>query len=205
MENNENKPTLTEIEPMTGWSEKELLLLREAEIIGSRPISPTLAAQMFALFLESYSCAEIAKQNKGLSESDILVCRHKFKWDEEKDRYAFDLNRQIREKLVKAKLEALEYLTNKLSVVHKVDKEQTLRYLQTGKKEDLPADWQMTPTAYKSIFETIQKVTGEERISKQEITSKVTVEDNRSPDVDPTLQSKMLRLFASEEKKKDEQ
>ena len=198
--NNSLLPAIQEDLSITpGWSSREMKELEQVEKEGAKAISPSLAASMFALFLEGYSCAEIVKQNKNFSEGDILYCRKKFKWDEEKDRYAFDLNKQMREKLVKTKLEAIEMLTNTLSVMHTAKREGHLKYLQTKKAEDLPTGWDLSPTQYKSIFETIQKVTGEDRITKQEIRSDSTVRvegSAHSAALHPELQAKMLQKLA---------
>lgn len=200
-ENTKEVKVIEPLEGLPGWTEKELAELQRVTKDGVKPISPTLGAQMLALFLEGYSCNEIAKQNKPFSEGDILYCRKKFNWDEEKERYAFDLNRQIREKLQKTKLESIEFLTNSLAIVHKAAKEKQLKYLQTGKEEDLPKGWELSPSGYKSIFETIQKVTGEDRTSKQEIRSESTVRVEGSLQssaiITPELQSRMLKRLAA--------
>jgi hypothetical protein len=47
---------------------KELDVWQKAEEKGHLPISPSLSADMFNLFLEGYSCAEIAKRNHPLKE-----------------------------------------------------------------------------------------------------------------------------------------
>lgn len=189
-----------------GWTKDESSLLLKGEEEGTRPIAPSLSSQLLNLFLEGYSCAEIAKNNKPFSEMDILVCRKKYKWDDEKDKYAFDLAKQVREKLIKQKLESLEFLTNVLSVTHKKHKDQMIKYLQTGKEEDMPENWASSPTTYKSILETIQKITGEDRVSTQKITSEATVkvEGNvtSTAALHPELQAKLLRRLSESTVKK---
>ena len=118
------------------FTERERGVLEKAEKEGIRPISPTLAAQMFELYLEGYSCEQIAKVNAPIREGEILFLRKKYQWDENKDNYCFNLQSQMRDKLMKQKLESLEFLTNMLAVTHKEHKEKSLRYLQTGKEED---------------------------------------------------------------------
>ena len=180
------KKSIEEIEEdlVRNFTEKEREILAETEDKGAKPVSPGMSAQMLELFMESYSCAEIAKMNKdkGLTEGDILVCRKKYKWDEQKEQYAVDLNRQVREKLIKSKLEAIEFLTNTLAITHKVNNEKIKKYLQTGKEEDLPEDisWAKNPNAYRTLWETIQKITGEDRVQKQETKSeqKIIFESN---------------------------
>ena len=190
-----------EAQAIAGWSERELQLLRRGETDGTRSISVTLAAQFFELFLEGYSCAEISRLNKGLSEADILVCRKRNKWDEEKDRYAYDLTKQVREKLLKQKLESLEFLTNQLAITHKEHKEKMLRFIQTGKEEDKPDNWVKSPATYKAILETIQKITGEDRVTTQKVTSESTVKVEGSIQttaaLHPELQAKLLKKLAA--------
>lgn len=53
-------------------TERERGALAKAEEEGVRPISPTLAALMFELYLEGYSCEQIAKVNAPFKEGEIL-------------------------------------------------------------------------------------------------------------------------------------
>jgi hypothetical protein len=189
-----------------GWSKREMDILKKTEEEGAKPISSTLAAQMFSLYLEGYSCAEIAKHNKVFSEGDILSARKKFNWDNDKDRYIFDLNKQVREKLIKSKLEILEFATNAIAVAKKEYNDQAIKYLQTGKEEDKPKGWKIeSPSQLKSMIEILQKVTGEDRVTKQEIRSEanvnITGNIQSSPLLQPELQTKMLRKLAESAKK----
>ena len=127
-EQEENSPAI-----VSGFSFRELEVFKEVEIVGFKPISPTLSAQLFELFLEGYSCAEIARKNPSFSEADILNCRKRHNWDDNKDRYAYDLQLQVREKLVKQKMESIEFLTNMMAVTHKAHKDKMMKYLQTGR------------------------------------------------------------------------
>lgn len=182
-----------------GFTPKEMELLRDADENGAQSIAPSLAVQFFQLFLEGYTCAQIAAQNKSFKEKDILYCRRKYKWDEEKDIYVVSLNQQIRDKLMKQRLESIEFLTNMVAVTHKEHREATLKYLQTGKEEDKPDTWINGAKDYKSIIEIIEKVTGEDKVSKVESKNETTINvvSNGSA-VDPALQSKLLERFAAE-------
>ena len=187
------------------FSEKEKELLSKVLVDGVRPISPVLAAQFFELFLEGYSCAAIAKNNGTFREADILYLRNKYNWDEQRDRYAQDLQNQIHGKLIKQKLESIEFLTNMLAVTHKEHKEKMLKYLQTGKEDDKPDNWITGPSSYKGILEAIQKLTGEDRITTQKVKSesKVTVESNQPVQqfifVDDNKQDILLKKLSKEE------
>lgn len=179
---------------------KELELVKRAEIEGSKPIALSLSMQMLSLFLEGYSCNEIAKQNKGLAEIDILVCRKKYNWDEQKDKYIYDLTCQMREKLTKSKLESIEWATNALAVFHKSEKEQQMKYLQSGKEEDKPENIIKTTGAYKQMQDILQTITGENRVTTQKVTTDSFVKVEGSIQtvalLNPELQAKLLKKLA---------
>jgi len=171
---------------------------------GVKPIAPSLAADMLNLFMENYSCTEIAKLNKGLSELDVLYCRYKYNWDEQRDKYARDLQDQVVGKLKKMKLESMEFLTNMLAALHKDERQKMMTYLQTGKEEDKPKLWANSITTYKGLIETIQKLTGEDKIQKHElkaehrITNSNDIKDAITTEVHASL---LKQLLASKDKK----
>ena len=203
-QSNNNLPAIVapEEQPLViaGWSKKELELVKRAEAEGSKPIALSLSMQMLNLFLEGYSCNEIAKQNKGLAEIDILVCRKKYNWDEQRDKYIYDLTCQMREKLTKSRLESIEWATNALAVFHKSEKEQQIKYLQSGKEEDKPENIIKTTGAYKQMQEILQKITGESRVTTQKVTTDSTVRVEGSIQtvaaLDPELQAKLLKKLS---------
>lgn len=191
------------LSPLT---ERERQVYAEVEQRGVRPIASSLSAQMFQLFLEGYSCSEIAKINKGLTEGDIVYCRIKNNWDVERDRYAEDLHKQIREKLLKQKLESLEFLTNMLAVTHKEHRDQTLKYLQTGNPDDKPQTWVNGSSSYKAVLEAIQKLTGEDKVQKQHITTESTVTvktDGLLKDITPEKRLSILKKINDKKDAKD--
>lgn len=183
-------------EELLEFSAKERKILEETEREGAKPISAQLAAQLFTVFLEGYSCAEIADLNKDklLSEGDILYCRKKFNWDKQKYDYTLNLQKQIGEKLLKIKLESIQFLTNLLSVTHKINNERNLKYLQTGNPEELSEEWAKSPTSYKQVWEIIQKITGEDKITKHEIKSEsIRIENEANKSINADDQSILLK------------
>jgi hypothetical protein len=57
---------------------KELKVLEDAELIGIKPVAPSLAASLFNLFLEGYS---LGKNSNGMinGSNTLLICRIRFK------------------------------------------------------------------------------------------------------------------------------
>lgn len=205
-QNSPNPPAVIDVAvvELIGWTEREKTLLKEVEDKGFKPIAPTLSSQMAALFLQGYSCAEIAAQNKTFSESDILYCRKKFNWDRERDEYTANLTRRARESLQRQKMESIEFLTNTMSVMHKQHRDKMLRYLQTGNPEDLP-EFQITSMKmYKEVIETISKVTGEDKDKTPKSLTQINVNnqsvavktDSERPTLTQELQEKILRALA---------
>lgn len=186
------------------FTEEEWKALEVATETGTRPISKTLQEEMYNLFLEGYDAAKIAKQNKGYSEIDILMTRYRGNWDENKLKYQDDLQEQILQKLKKTQFESLEFLTNMLSVLHKDERQKMLTYLQTGRKEDRPEIFVSSIGTYKSLIETIQKLTGEDKVQKHEIKSDIRIIASKevSEKMPREVQSNLLKqLLASKGKK----
>lgn len=208
MENNNLPVELKDALLALSFTKRELELYSKQIESGFKPISPVLAEQMYNLYLEGYSCYEIAKQNKSLSEEDILHCRYKYKWDELKDNYIMDRQKQITERLLKSKMESVEYLVNLLSVTHKANKEQILKYIQTGKEEDKPKDLLLGPSGYKSVIEMIQKITGEDRQSKVQVDQNTNINIKGDTELlkkllDPANAAKLLNHIAEDKKEQD--
>lgn len=201
MSTDENLKNLPSIEAER-FSQRELKLLEEVKENGARPISVTLSAEMYHLFLEGYSCAEIAKLNPPLTESDLLYCRMRYKWDDQKDLYALELQRRVKEQFMKTKLESLQFLSNTLAASHKYHNQKLLKYLQSGKDEDKPENLINGTTSYKAIIETIAKLTGEDRIQKIESKSSVDVniKSDETKAISKELHSQILAELAKTNK-----
>lgn len=202
-QNSNNTPATTEVAIPEGWTKKEMETLKSVQDNGAKPIAPTLAAQMYSLFLQGYPCSEIARLNKGFSEGDILYCRQKYKWDEQRDEYAQQLTRQMQQNLIKQKLESMEYLTNMLSVIHKEHKDIMLKFLQTGNIDDLPKIGSLK--TYKDIIETLAKITGEDSVKRVKVDGKIQQDVNvtntggQAPiQISSELQTKLLQILAKD-------
>lgn len=186
------------------FTHKERDLLKDAIENGAKPASVTLVNQLYNLFIEGYSCKEIAALNPGLSEKDIIYYRFRNAWDRQREEYSLKLKGQIHEKMIKQKLESVEFLTNMLAVYHKDQRAKMLRYLQTGKEEDRPETWITGSTSYKSIVEVLQKITGEDRVTRQEIKteskSEVKISGSINTPLTPELQDLLLKRLAKEDK-----
>lgn len=200
MEQNSNNPTTALVPVPEGWTKKEMDVLKSVDETGAKPISVTLDSQMYNLFLEGYSCATIAKLNKGFTEADILYCRQRNKWDEKRNEYAAHLANQVHQKMAKQKLESIEHLTNILSVLHKANRDLMMKFLQTGNMDDFPQIASMKQ--YKDVIEILAKITGEDNTKRVKFDGKMQIDGTVKTDTPPPmlisteLQTKLLQVLA---------
>ena len=186
------------------FSDKEWAMLETVAESGAKPVSATLAADMMNLYMENYSCAQIANLNKGFTELDILYCRYKYDWDAKRDQYAHQLQNMVIQKLAKLKLESVEFLTNQLAILHKEEREKVLRYLQTNNPEDKPSIWATNISSYKSLIEALQKITGEDKVQKHEVKAehKIVASAELQGAITKEVQSSLLKQLATSKEKK---
>lgn len=162
------------------WSENEKALLSDALTNGVKVISISLSNRMYQLFLEGYTCAEIANLNPPFTEKDVLYIRYRQKWDQKRDEYALTLQERIKQKIIKQKLESIEFLTNLLSVIHHAHKDSFLKFLQSNKEgEEVELPKLPSIKIYKDILEALDKVVGADKKVKVEgtMTHNVKVND----------------------------
>jgi hypothetical protein len=111
---------------------------------------------------------------------------------------------------MKAKLEAIEFLTNQMAAIHKSSRDQTLKYLMSGNPDDMPKELGKLG-GYKNLIEVLQKLTGEDNTKRIKFEGKMqqdTTIKTDGPSVSITLtepiQTKLLEaLVGQAEPKKD--
>lgn len=155
---------------------------------------------MLNLFVNGSTCLEIQNLNQGITEKDVVYCRVRNRWDEQRDEYVQSLTQKIKIKLLNQKLESLDHVTNVLQAYHKSENEQLLRYIQTGKEEDRPKTWINGSSTYKATIEILQKLTGEDRVQKIKTEQNINVQSNQTIEVlTPELQDVLLKRLSGED------
>lgn len=200
------------LEKYPGYSQREAELMLRVEREGCRIIAAAPASRLFKLFLEGYTCQEIAKTSKTWTEDEVLYARKYYNWDLQRFEYSNALNDRVKDKLIKSKLESIEFLTNILNMSHLEHKEKMLKYMATGNEEDKPETWIKGPGAYKQIVEILQKVTGEDKVQTQKHKIEGTIDQNTNIKLDkestdllkkilePESAAKMLKHLAENKK-----
>jgi hypothetical protein len=157
------------MERYPGYTEHEVSLMVTAEKYGCRVLAPETASGLFRLFLQGYSCGEIARNSKKWKEVEVLWARKMYNWDLQRVEYADSLNKRVRDQLFKSKAESVEFLTSMLNMTHDEYRDKLMRYVVSGNQEDRPDTWADSPSGYKRIIEVLQMVTGEDKKSKVDI------------------------------------
>ena len=181
-------------------SSRELELYEDAVNNGARPISASLSKEMLNLFVAGSTCLEIQNLNQGITEKDVVYCRVRNRWDEQREEYVQSWTQKIKLKLLNQKLESLDHVTNIIQAYHKSENEQLLRYIQTGKEEDKPKTWIHGSKSYKETIEILQKLTGEDRVQKIKTEQNINVQSNQTIEVlTPELQDVLLKRLSGED------
>lgn len=182
-----------------GYTESEVRIMMLVEKNGCRIIAPETASKLYSVFLQGYSCAEIAKRSKIWKEEEVLHARKMYNWDLMRAEYAGKLHDRVHDQLLKAKAESIEFFTNMLNITHSEQKEQMLRYMITQDEKDRPDTWIKGARDYKNIIEIMKLITNESPVVKTEskTTSKVEVAvTGNTSALTPELQSKLLEMLA---------
>lgn len=119
-------------------------------------IGTTTANNFLALYLEGQSIDQICKQFPHWPRGALLLARHVFRWDEQRDRYIEDMVSRLKERLVKVKVDVVDHLINTLAVAHKELAHDMAIYLQSPKPENLPKNRIKSHKEYKDVLATLQ-------------------------------------------------
>jgi hypothetical protein len=174
---------------------------------GKHSLAPETCAKFFELYLNGSSCAEIHRLNKPFPYEAILWARIKFSWDKEKDLYILNLQTQVREKVMKAQLETTNLLSDLMVVTSKKHSDKLKRYLLSGNEKDLDGVIGIdTIMQLGKLTESLLKITGQDRVTKNTNETKQTTEVNINTKVDGTeglsseSASKILAIIADEKR-----
>lgn len=166
-------------------------------------MSPKTAGEFFELYLTGSSCEEIAKLNPGFGLGIIVKARIDFDWDGQKDQYINNLFDNIKEKIQRNQLEAIEFSTLSMSVFHKLWSTKFKKFLQTGDEKELGDVKGMSFKVYKDISENLLKLTGQDK--KQQVVSGEVIHKVEIPAANKAISAKeassILKVIDAEVKK----
>ena len=145
-------------------SERDVGKLKEYINAGKYQISPDTITAFFELYLNGNEPVEIARLNQGFPLDQINWAMVKYNWPAQRDQHLFNLQNNIRDKVIKAQLEATSLITDMITVSNKKNSEKLKKYIQTGDEEYLKGV--MNIESLNGLLKTIeglQKITGQDR------------------------------------------
>lgn len=161
------------------------------------------SSDFFELFLQGSSCEEISKLNPAFGLGIIIKARLDHDWDGKREEYITGLFSNIKEKIQKNQLEAIEFSALSMSVFHKLWSTKFKKFIQTGNEAELGDLKDMSFKVYKDISENILKLTGQDK--KQQVVSGEIVHKVEAPAANKPISSKdaanILKIVDAEFKK----
>lgn len=104
---------------------------------GKAPLGPDLAGRLFESFLNGASLADIHKAHSELNFGAIVAARIEYEWDAIRADHMRKLMMQASDRIVRAQLEAVDFVFDLFNITHIVNKEKFDKFRVTKKPEDL--------------------------------------------------------------------
>ncbi len=143
------------------------------------PLSPSIAAKLYALYLNCNSLTEVAELNSELGLGTIVNSAVEDKWNLRRQEYLENLYRSASDRMLQTAAEGASFVATALAVAHKKHGEKMKKYLQTEDPEWLKGSaFEISSMrAYKEAVDILMKLTGQDRIKKLEVEGSVTHTD----------------------------
>lgn len=138
---------------------------------GDPPLSPTLSAQIFELYLKGSTLEQIARVNKGLRLGAIVRAAEEGDFYGRRKLYLEGLYDGVRGKVQQAVAEAADFTSDYLAVCYKLHGDKFKLYLQSGNEADLG---DMKPTSirqFQVMFDLLLKMSGSD--NNKRVTGKI--------------------------------
>lgn len=131
---------------------------------GKPPISVSTAAKMFEVFLQGKSTKDIHRLNPSFEWGAIIHARLRDGWDEQQAEFITDMYSTARERVAKAQFDAIEMVSNLLTVTAEENNEKYLKYLQSKNPEDLKGAIKIESLRqFKEAAESLRMLTGQDK------------------------------------------
>jgi hypothetical protein len=104
---------------------------------GKAPLGPDLAGRLFESFLNGSSLADIHKAHSELNFGAIVAARIEYEWDAIRADHMRKLMMQASDRIVRAQLEAVDFVFDLFNITHIVNKEKFAKFRASRNPEDL--------------------------------------------------------------------
>ncbi len=115
-------------------------------------IAPAKAEQFFILFLEGRTIDQIHKAHPQWPKGALLLARHEYEWDKQKEEYLTKLFENVRSRMLKLKAEVANHIMDKLAVAHKEFARDMEQYLINPNSANIPKNRLRTMREYKDAI-----------------------------------------------------
>lgn len=146
-------------------------------------LSADTQMRLFALFLNGHPASEIHTLNKQFSLGQILVARIEGDWDKRRKEHVEALYANVLSRVQQSSVEAVGFIADQMAAIHKHYGEKAKKYLQSGDPKDFDDFGVDGIRSYKTLVETWQKMTGQEKPATE-----VNVNQRIERDVTPQRQ-----------------
>ena len=167
----ENKTAIQKVEEFL--TPRELSAYRVYMKLGQPPMSPSLQAELYNLFVQGYSCESIAQLNHQFGSASlgmIVRARVENDWDRKRAEYLEDLMGGVHLRLRQITSESFNFVSDLLAAAHKYHGEKIRRFIQKGDlSETENAIFTENISSYTKLIELILKLSGQDNNKRQTI------------------------------------
>ncbi len=130
-------------------------------------LSADTQMKMFTLFLNGHPCEEIQTLNKQFSLGQILTARIEGQWDKRRRDHVEALYANVLSRVQQSSVEAVGFIADQMAAIHKHFGDKAKKYLQSGNPADFDDFGVDGIRSYKTLVETWQKMTGQEKAANE--------------------------------------
>lgn len=186
-------------------SEEEYESVKKYLESGGKRLSTETATSFFSMYLNGYDTKEIFRLNKAFPYESILIAKVTGNWDKEKEDYLSKLQENIKEKLIKAQLESINFLSDLLSATHKKHGDKLKKFLTSGNEKDLEGTMSVDSVSQLlKVVEGLNKITGQDRPKANDTTINVNIDQrsvNNIASLSPEDSAKILNIVSESKRK----
>lgn len=137
------------------FTDEELKELNDYIASGGKAMAPYSQSSLFMLYLEGRTIRQLHDAYPQWPVGQLLLARYQHHWDAQRDDDVVDLMNQLRNRLMKVKLESVRYLLDQISVNNKQFAKQMEDFLRDPKGAALPDNAIATNKEYRDTLKAL--------------------------------------------------
>jgi hypothetical protein len=173
-----------------GLTEEEAKILSKWIEDGKPGVSKYKAERLGEIYCLGYSCREITRWFPEFPLEIVLWSRVYYKWDELRDQYRTQVQKEIIQSALSTRLDAIRFLSEVISASHTKWRKEILSYLADPDKQEKPPkilpdniyNYSQIVNQLKELLEPAQGKKGEE-ISSSPLVSVTVNSETKKPDI----------------------